>query len=229
MSKDAPSTTRPRRRSVVAAGAWAAPAVVAASATPAFAASPCVTQLLNWDSYATGAAPPASIVIAGVTITRSLTYAGGATPNPASGTVLAGPRGNVTGNAFAIAMGATGAPVATGNSATLTLTFSTAIKDLTYTLMDIDRVANSWRDQVSLTAGFSVVGTLGTNINVGSGAAGTPWSSTNSNNLGNTDATGNVTVRYAGPISSVSIIYSNGADVSATSMAIFLSDVSFCA
>jgi hypothetical protein len=229
MSKDAPRTRTPRRRSVVAAGAWAAPAVVAASATPAFAASPCITQLLNWDSYPTGAAPPASIVIAGVTITRSLAYGGGATPNPSSGFVLAGPQGGIVGNALAIAMGATGTPVATGNSAVLTLSFDTAIKDLSFTLTDIDRVQAGWRDQVSVTPGFTLVGTLGSNINVGNGSAGTPWSSTNNVNLPGTNSTGNVAVRYAGPISTVSITYTNGADAGANSMAIFLSDVSFCA
>lgn len=64
------------RRSVVAAGAWSVPVIAAATAAPAFAASPCATNfdyLLDWGSTAssfnrtgtTGATATATAAVAG--------------------------------------------------------------------------------------------------------------------------------------------------------------------
>lgn len=219
-SADTEARPGANRRAVVRGAAWTLPVVAVATAAPAFAVSSC-GQVLDWDSFTSGMAPPLTTTVSGVNITRSYAPIAGGVVNPSNDFVLNGPRGGVSEKALAFAVN----NPTTGRGLALTFNFSPAVYDLQFSIFDIDRLTGGWQDRVTPSAGYSVVGTAGGNV-VAQG--GTTFTATTNNNLPDTSSAGNVTLKYSGSVSSITLSYVCGNTDGAGNMAVFISDLTFC-
>lgn len=227
------SRPAPTRRSIIATGAWAAPVVAVGAAAPAFAASACIPQTLNWNNYTAGQAAPSAITIGSTKITQSIAYGtatnGSATPPGAnSGFVQTGPSGGIAGNRFTLAMGTAATPIQVGDFLTWTLTFSTPVQNVQFTVTDIDRATGSWKDSVAVSPAPTSA-SKGSNVNTGTGTTADPWTSTDNVNVLPTSGAGNVAVTYKGPISSIVLTYKNLEPGTGSQMLININSISFCA
>lgn len=219
------------RRAVAKGAVWATPTIMVGSPAPAVAAS-CTPAILDWDTQPVGVSS-ASISIgatAPVTVTHSVAYGAGVTPGTNSDQVQAGPMSGVPGNWWRLGMGSSSAPIQSGWAASVTWRFSKPVKNLAFTILDIDYVANGgvgWSDRVWLSDSFVITG-QGANVS-GVGTQANPWNSTVNTNAGANDAGNRVSVRYAGPISTFVVSYQAGDRAAgASNMHIGLSDLSFC-
>jgi len=106
-----------------------------------------------------------------------------------------------------------------GIRTTITFNYTGGVRNLTFTLMDVDRQNGSWIDQISgITAtpvgggapiaATSVVGTAGGNVVAGNGTTGA--TATGSATISNTTNGANVTITFGNtPISSVTFTWIN--------------------
>jgi hypothetical protein len=93
---------------------------------------------------------------------------------------------------------------------TLTLTFSQPVTNLSLTITDIDRDTGQWIDHVIINTGGYTVTARGPNvIGAGTASGATVWTGPfrSSVNGGISSANGDVTLRWAGPLSQVQITY----------------------
>lgn len=216
---------RPTRRSVTRAAAWSVPVIAAATAAPAYAASctPVVvaasqagaaTRVSNVEWRATfdsdGAGP-----LPGNTMTVKATY------DP--GMVVRDDGPNGTNDNFTIQNGVgglgtyglvmsqrlTGTSFNTAPFGRYTFTFTRPVTGLTFTLTDIDSTTGDFWDSVWLTPGFTYRDRGSTMSGVGTQAD--PFRQTSGNTAVNnaTGSNGNVTISYAGTLSSFTINYNN--------------------
>ncbi len=221
------------RRSLVRGAAWAAPAVVAASAVPAYAASQCVYQESSWANSGSS----------GANLTGTLA---GTTKNQvvASGTNLDNSVFSTTRNGYTKSLGAL--PVypnqawytmsqsgdnQRGKGSTLTLTFPRTVYCLSFWIQDIDSqqtidTSDRYQDGVrvsssgatwtatpySAAVGNVTVTPVGTGVEVVSAyVPGTSGSDNSHEGAYQTEAIGLVRFDSAGPVNSVTIDYWNEA------------------
>lgn len=193
------------RRSVLTTAAWSVPVVVTAAAAPMAAASQCVPASINWNDSAVGSRPT-TLAVPGVTpaltATFGIVYSAGSTPSGTSGTVVAGPQGGSTDRYYRVEF----LNPDRNDTATVTISFERAVRDVKFTILDIDAAQPGFRDSVAvLTPGF--IATPGSRV-VGTGSVADPFRmNTPYANIDPTSANGNLGLAWAGPLTSVSFRY----------------------
>jgi hypothetical protein len=218
-----------RRMAIGGAAVWATPMMT--SVASAQEAASCGDGVLDWDNFTTGSYFTNTIVgnttislgISGVSPANALT-----TDNAQIFNVNAG---NIPGKSLRFAMNATNASANNGNRQTITFAFSNPVTNVMFTLMDIDNSAgDGWGDRVvMITPGytFAPAFTTGATRVIGNGTNDDRFRNLNTdNNLGNNSSAGNVTIRYAGPISAFQFTYRNQVN-SGEPQRIDLSDITF--
>ena len=212
-----------RRAAIVGAVAWTAP-IVLSSTDIAGAVGSCAA-VLDWDTFTTGAMFT-SAVVSGVTVTLSVVALSGTTLLATNRTVRAASNGSVNQKALQFQQD----PDAVGIGQTIAFSFSKSVRNVSFTLYDIDNTTgNGWGDRVQVnTSGytFSIPSDGTVTGNGGSGNNQFRNTQTN-NNLGDASDQGNVTLTYAGPISSFQFTYRNAANTGGPNMRIAISDISF--
>jgi hypothetical protein len=208
------------RRAIARGAAWSVPVVALAVAAPASAATsggggsctPTAGSLL-WRNQSLprraknlfGTALQTSI--AGVTLTVTASGDTGATNN---GVPSSGPIGGATSLLLLHSEN-----YVTNTTQTVTLTFSKPVQNLQLSLLDIDssattdrrgRVTTHWEDVLSVTPTPSSQA-KGAGVQ-GTGTSAAPWRAINNNNVvSDNQTTGNVALSWAGPLTSVTIVY----------------------
>lgn len=260
------------RRQLTRGLAWSAPAIVIVQSAPAFAASTTVACSTLTSTQKGVANYPASgwtvtPASAGVTLssstpkwyksdgTASTSYAPASDPTYSvlkSDSVATKAIGDIAAyngsNFFRVSM-KNGTPL--GTYQTVTLTFSTPVYGLSFYLTDIDYVAGSYQDQVSLSsttdgttigAAPTVTKPTGAGLNQtdwgipavtssvsGSGTTASPW--TNSSSYGNIDtgsAQGDLFIAYSTTQAVKTITFTYKAGIAATSdQQFFVSPMSY--
>jgi hypothetical protein len=227
-----------RKLAVGGSVVWVSP-MIAKRASALMPPSQCVNGAeLNWTEIfpssnpdlANGNTPSATFLDvdgSGVDITISSTFAG-TTPLAGNYSVVSSPHGGITGKSLLLEqdpVANTNAPGGAGNDGgqTVTITFSTTVRNISFTLTDIDNQADSWSDRVTtITAPTSYVrganvigvgatgnGTGGTtnDANGGSNAGtGAFRNSSQSDNLPNSSGAGNLTLNYSGGAAGISVV-----------------------
>lgn len=211
------------RRSVLAKGAWATPAVALAAAAPATAASLCgsatSTRTLNWgtnyvrNSYSTtaaaGTATLPAVGLGGTPLTvgvSTVTVASGTLRTAALTAAASGTFGGVAGiRPLQLATGSITTSTLTGRNnfrQDTTFTFSRPVTNLQVSIVDLD---GSAIDTADVTPGFTQT-FAGSEIQ-GVGTIASPWRRNTDGDVSN--ALTNTTVRftYVGPITQFTIFY----------------------
>jgi hypothetical protein len=250
--------TRPTRRTVTRAAAWSVPVIAVASAAPAFAASPCdprTGQRLDWDGSSVAYTRTSNTVakavldpdgpgpVPALTLDVTAGYAGNMKSgyeNPGTNTPhpnfrVSSPVGGLGVSGLSLWQATTSdTPQGRSDRGTYTFTLSRPVSNLQFTITDIDSQSGDFWDVVQLAPGYSVVSQAGTlsSDNNGIGGAQRFYASGQSAPVDNTSGTGgNLTVRYAGPVSVFSITYWNGAASFDTNVdqdqAVYISDLTF--
>lgn len=228
-----------RRLAVGGTVIWASP-MLTSRASALMPPSQCVNgAVLNWTSLYPAGTPnltnPVNIVVpgTGVTVTISSTVVG-TTAMARNFQVQNSPHGGITGKSLMFEQfpfpntNAPGGGVTGDGGQTITISFSTTVRNIQFTLTDIDNQANSWSDRLTFNGGTltpptsyirgaSVIGVgatgngsggTTTDGNGGSNAATGAFRNSNSdNNLSDTSGAGNLTVTYAGPTDTVRFRY----------------------
>ncbi|GAB3255198.1 hypothetical protein GCM10027425_15110 [Alteromonas gracilis] len=185
-----------------------------AAAAPAYAVSTtCQPVTFDWSTQ-----PPGQVFTRGTVgstaITMALTAVSGL---PTNGTVASTTQGNVAGEQLVLSLD----PSPTSET-TATFTFSAPVRDLQLQIRDIDSAPNSWSDRIQPSAGYTVIA-RGTAVQ----SEGTPTTFFANANIAPTADTGNVTIRYAGPITTFSLRYLQGASNGGTSALVTVGDLTF--
>lgn len=222
---------------------WAAPSVVGSSAAFAWG-SVCGPRTLDWNTFTEGSTFTSALVTdTTVAVTQSTFRWGSGSNTSATGSnrqIVPSPHGGITGRSLQIEQNAV-------EDAGQNTTFSfrqdatatpALVKNIQFTITDIDTSNGSWSDRVAITgAAFTVVskGNLlygrGENTNSYSNnnatnrAAG-PFRSNTSNNLANSDGRGNATINIAGPVSSFTIKFWS-AEQESSNQLIKISNITF--
>lgn len=232
MSSLAPSSpARPSRRAVASALAWSVPVVAVGAAAPRAAASPCPPQAytLDW-SQSTGTVytrsssqsgtavvdPDGAGPVAPVTLSISSTLTGAMSTGNESGTQNQNLRvspttvGGTSSRGLQLEQTVTGSrSSAPGRSArqTVTFTFSEPIRDLRFTMTDIDATQGDFIDMVELSPGFTSA--YDDRYLRGNGTQASPLRPVYWGDRPTSSNLGNATITYAGPLTSFTIVYWN--------------------
>jgi hypothetical protein len=198
------------RRLVTKTAIWTTPVVLTAISAPAYAAASTAAcqdsgqdglnqgtgLLVPWFSMADD---PYTVY---VDVTTGATSAGQPTaPGSGTGTLQ---RTKYFLYYIKLAMPKTAAQ---GDTVTLALGFERVISNFTCTITNLDRTTGQWIDQVSTSpTPFSVL-SRGANV-AGSGTTGDPF--TGKTDKAVSDASGDVTLRWSGPLSGVTFTYTAG-------------------
>ena len=228
MTTDTLTDTRPTRRAVTRAAAWSVPVIATSATVPAYAAS-CTpvrvsganittysrTSSIRWTATfdSDGAGPlPSNVMTVDATYDAGMTVrndnAGGTNDN----FTLLSPVGGLGVAGLVMAQrplaGSTAPLAAFGH---YRFSFTRAVTNLSFTLTDIDSATNDFIDSVVLTPGFTVSGRAG--ALQGAGTTASPFRPVGDNSaVDNASGSGgNVTITYAGPLSSFTIDYRNAA------------------
>jgi hypothetical protein len=219
-----------RRRAVLTAGAWAAPAVVMATPLPSFAASPeCFSVLnysLDWDSLALGTVvSSANATAAGgtpVPVTVASVFVGLARTRTGNRTVAGTDVGGSGGRALFVTQTMSAPQSSRANRQELTLSFGRPVTNLTFTITDID--VGPFQDLVdssTVPSSQSKPGTV-----TGQGTAADPWVSSGSSDVPDDGSNeGNVTLTFGFSLTSLTLNYWNG--TGAAEQGIYLTDLTF--
>ncbi|GGD26255.1 hypothetical protein [Nocardioides daphniae] len=267
------------RRGLLTASAWAVPAIMVSSASPAFAGSGVVPPptsscreidyTFSWQASGYSFVPTSSSSLYGVgkgsapatrvpnqsltpaevaaitplTVTASNSFTG----NRMRGRLASDGAANMRVSPFNVgglqARGLTllqdlttnnslgnNAATRAGHAQVLKLEFSRPVKNLRFTITDIDSTSGQYRDRVSVSGGAS--GVRATALR-GAGTASDPWRN-NSDNTGYDPGvgSGNVAVDYSGlaPVSTVLVTFWNDQSGSLSSyglQGIFISNLTF--
>jgi hypothetical protein len=255
-STDGSADRRPTRRTVTRAVAWTVPVVAASAAAPAYAASPCdqrLGQVLDWDgarttftrtsnTAATAAldpdgAGPVPVLTLGV----AATYTGnmkagyensGGQTNP---NFRIAPRvGGLGRSGISLWQATTSStPQGLDDLGTYTFTFSRPVTNLQFTITDIDSQDTDFLDLLRVTGAYTVVSKSPGVVTTYDGQNReyfyqNSWTNPSDNVDGNG---GNLTLRFAGPLTQFSIAYSNYARSFNNNLdqdqAIYVSDLTF--
>lgn len=211
------------RRTVAAGAMWAVPVIAVAAAAPAMAASQCVVTT-NFDNLTVGTSPT-TFTFSPSPVTATISYAStgqGGDNTPGGTGQVAATSTSPSWNYIEVELLD---ELNTGDSVTVTLTFSAPVENLTFKLHDIDGLASQWRDTVRVnTAGYTFV--AGANI-IGTGTNADRFR--NATNVDNPIDTGvaDVTLSWAGPIQVVSFALIAGSNGQSSNQHIGLGDISF--
>ncbi|SEB67153.1 hypothetical protein SAMN04489844_0810 [Nocardioides exalbidus] len=191
---------RPTRRTMVRSAAWSVPVVAVAATAPAYAASCGNAETLSWSNYTDG-----TVFSSAMFGSTKLTLSQSGNLGSDSGKVLYQDEGGVN---PALRFYPTNG--VDGSSITVTLTFSRAVKNLSFTILDIDNANNgngstAWRDRIAVTGTPSSV-SVGSRIQ-GAGTENSPYRSSGTTQIDNSDPDGNVTLTWNGPLTSVTYRY----------------------
>jgi hypothetical protein len=217
-----------RRAAIGGAAIWATPMMHSvASAQAAPSCGPGHAGRLDWDTFATGSLFTSALVgtinigvaVSGVTNTSLL---------PDNRRVLAGPAGNINQKHLRFEMVPSNGTAANGSRQTVTWTFSSPVTNVVFTFFDIDNVTNSWGDRLVMnTTGFTFSIPPGGTV-IGNGTNGNRFrNSLTNNNLPATDNRGNLTIRYAGPLTTFNFTYRNEVNSGGGNQLISMSDITF--
>lgn len=244
---------RPTRRSVTRAAAWSVPVIAAATAAPAYAASPCdprTNQRLDWDGsnvafsrssdVAARATFTPAVGVPVLTLDVAAAYTGlmrsgyeapGNRQNPSLR--LATNVGNLGRSGISLWQASTrSAPAFTSDLGAYTFTFSRPVSNLRFTITDVDSATGDFRDALTLSSGYSVTHpatiTRASAQGIGEYFIATGENTPTDNTTG---SAGNLTVTYAGPISSFTVTYGNAASSFNNNLdqdqTIYVSDLTF--
>lgn len=188
------------RRGIVRGVAWATPAILTATAVPAFAAS-CTPVTLNWSNYPNNFSFTSATVggvLVSVTQTNVVNAQNFSTVEPNNKRIYGSTLGGMSKSlAFAVY------PTYGGAGTTPAITFNQPVTNVQFTFLDIDG-SGLFQDRVTvLTPGYTVVSmgsaiTQSTNVFTGNGL------------VASTSAAGNLTLNWAGPVTSISFNYRQG-------------------
>ena len=220
--------THQTRRQLLAAlaagtvGSLAAPLVRTVPAAAQVVAS-CAPETLDWDDFDVDDVFTSTLV-GGTTVSFSTTGFNGVTFRPQNGTVQPEPWGGFNGQYLRLDM----VPAQQFDGQQLTFTFSQPVVNLTLPLLDVDNQAGAWGDRVIPSAGFtaSIPGTS-TIIGAGTLTPFDPFRNTSGTNVASTATTGNFSVTWAGPVTSVDILYFNQQYTGGVNQAIGIGDITF--
>lgn len=231
------------RRTLVAGAVWAVPTVAVASAAPAMAVSCLQSYTIDWDSsnYVRNSTTSGSYTVpnTGITLSVGANYGSNtaSTSSPPTGYTSLKAYSNYCGVSGSLALAyIRGSGTGATNGTTLTLTFSQAVYDVSFTIGDIDGYTNA----TPVQAGQGGTEYVTTNMcpttsaitdptYLGGNGCSTGWHALPNNPLdGNVDnesgTEGNVHVTYS-TFTTLTITlwnaYTRGAP------AIFLSDITF--
>ena len=245
---------RPTRRTLVRTAAWSVPVVSMASMAPAFASSPCdplTDQVLDWDGtktvYTRSSPVSASAMfdpdgvgpIPILSLTIAASYSGkmqaGSETSNANALQVAPSIGGLGVSGLGLEQATLSkTPQGRSDSGTYTFTFTRPVTNLRFTYTDIDSASGDFWDYLEPSPGFSVVsqgGGVATDFN-GTGGAQRFFGKTSSAAVDNTTgSSGNLALSYAGPVSSFSLTYWNGAASFAnkvdSNQIVYISDMTF--
>ena len=217
-----------RRMAVGGAAVWATPmlhSIASAQAVPS--CGPGGNGILDWDTFGTGTAFT-STAVGTITIGMTITNVVNTTLLTNNGRVLAGPAGGISENHLRFEMTPDNDGTNSGSRQTITFTFSSPVTNVEFTFFDIDTVNNSWGDRIVMnTTGYTFSTPPGSTV-IGDGTNGNRFRNSNgNNNPGPTDNDGNLTIRYAGPISSFQYVYRNQGEEGGSNQLISMSDITF--
>lgn len=226
------------RRTMIRGAAWSLPVIAAAIATPLAAASiasamcsPAAGRVLFGSNYVRSSATRGTAVVplvgegqTPVTVAFTSTMAG-YTANSDNFTVG-------TGAWAGLQLQQTRNPTTPVNNAsfgqTLTITFSRPVSDVVIPLKNFSwPISGAYGDQVRLTPqGYTF--TVGSNVG-GTGSPASPFRNTTASGT-YTGASTNVTARFAGPITSITLLYyDRRGTTSPAQQAIAIGDIGFTA
>lgn len=214
-----------RRAAIGGAALWASPMLH--SVASAQAAASCGTGVLDWDTFATGAAFT-NTIIGNTTISMAITGVTNTTLLANNGRILAGPAGGINQKHLRFEMTPDNAGATTGSRQTITFSFSNPVSNVVFTFFDIDNVDNAWGDRIVMnTAGYTFSIPAGGQV-IGNGTDGNRFRNSNgNNNLPASSNQGNLTIRYAGPLTSFSFTYRNQTESGGQNQLISISDITF--
>lgn len=196
--------TRAAGAGAVAGAVWVAPAIIKVDSAGA-ASGTCARSTLAWGSPGVG---NSGGTVDGVAVTIANLFAG-----PNTGRASAGISNSTSGTFtphYRLAWSAPGG--VTGDTITMTMTFSPQVSDVCFTLTDLD-ASTGWRDTVTVSAtgpGTPIVSALSTGAFV---QGSNPWNGNPAS--GNASAAeGNVEVLVTGVVSTITIAYAAGPETS---------------
>ncbi|GAA1917055.1 hypothetical protein GCM10009797_08450 [Nocardioides hwasunensis] len=230
------------------AAAWSVPVIAVATSAPAFAAScqpitgatmpiPASGTISNGGrDYALTYNPPANQYSDPVTMTIKAAYTGRMAPGSESQGVdlytTFNPVGGLRTRGLGLVQTVTGSYAAPGRSArgVYTFSFTKPVTNLRFTLTDIDVLDGDYDDRIEISnSGWTEVrASRGAGVS-GTGVQGDPWRGAGTYN-DNTSSAGNVTIAFAGPVSTFDLTYWNamtsfsGVD---RNQGVFLTNISF--
>ncbi len=246
-SAASPADTRPTRRTVTRAVAWTVPVVAASAAAPAYAASCSAltgVAFATWSGrisnggldYVQTYTPPAGAVASSIEMKIAASYtgfvkAGSETANGPSLYDVYNPVGNTGKPGLGLIPSVTRrtdrpAPERNARGA-YAFSFTRPVRNLVLTFTDIDRTAGDFLDRVELSGPWTEV-SRGSGVS-GSGTQASPWTG-GAAYSDSASGAGNVTVRFAGPLTGFTLTYWNaetswsGVD---RNQAVFVTNVSF--
>ena len=145
---EVPGALWPTRRTLVRTAAWTAPALATVAAAPAFAASPCQAQTIDFSSYATGTAYPSGATFAAGLVTATLNLSGD-TGAAGNATICATTSSTKELRFYALNSAKT--------SQTIRFTFNQPVTNLSVKILDIDQ-SSTYDDFVVVnTPGYTYV------------------------------------------------------------------------
>jgi hypothetical protein len=117
-------------------------------------------------------------------------------------------------------------PLVLGDTVTVTITFSTAVSNLSFKIHDIDHVTGDWLDQVIVVAPAGYSAAKGAHV-IGTGTAADPFRNSTSFDDPIESGLGDVQLSWAGPVSQVQFTYRAGITGGATNQHIGIGNISF--
>lgn len=254
-SESAPGATPISRRTFARTTAWAVPTVAIGAAAPALAASSCppIAYTFDYSSTFTRASDTSASLTTidptgapkPVTMTVNAAYTGGMASGSETRandnlTINTGTVGGYNTGALTITQTLTGNHSNYQRSAYGTYTFSftsggkpVTVTGLSFTITDIDSASGDFVDTVELSSGFTI--TKRSSAVTGDATLANPARPTSTNAPQDTAASGgNLSVTYAGPLSSFTMTYWNAMTsfpypYSDRDQTVFLTNVSFMA
>lgn len=214
-----------RRMAAGGAVVWASPLMQ--SVASAQAAASCGPGIVDWDTFATNSVFTNTIV-GNTTVSMAISNVVNTTLLGNNGRVLNGPAGGVNQKHLRFEMTPDNDTNANGSRQTVTFSFTNPVTNVSFTFFDIDNLNNAWGDRLVMnTAGFTFSTPVGSTV-IGAGTNANRFrNSQASNNFPNTSNAGNLTVNYAGPISSFSFTYRNEGEQGGQNQLISISDLTF--
>ena len=139
---------------------------------------------------------PVTFPTPGITMSATSTFNGGTSALGTNFTIIGSPIGGINSRGLRLEQ----TPVANGGQV-VRFTFSKQVRNISFTITDIDNVTNSWSDRIVInTTPFTSSIPSGGKV-VGSGTSADPFRSSDTNtNYANSSNLGNVTINIAGPL-----------------------------